>query len=177
MNCAICGKKLSRISDVTYPLEKHLKNYDVCNECNNRRNDLNIYAKSMDQERYTKARSILVEYLNKITDETAKDYLKNYIESNDSLINKNIHSKMISNFCDNETYKNKVDLFLPKLNNSDIEDKFNKIYNTKNEQIPKNPCYEYVKMSNNEVLGISQNNRKAVREKLLQKKQRMHHVK
>ena len=37
--------------------------------------------------------------------------------------------------------------------------------------------YEYVKMSNNEVLGISQNNRKAVREKLLQKKQRMHHVK
>jgi|LAHS01.1.fsa_nt_gb DNA-binding LytR/AlgR family response regulator len=37
--------------------------------------------------------------------------------------------------------------------------------------------YEYVKMSNNEILGISQNNRKAVREKLLQKKQRMHHVK
>lgn len=36
--------------------------------------------------------------------------------------------------------------------------------------------YEYVKMSNNEILGISQNNRKAVREKLLQKKQRMHHV-
>ena len=37
--------------------------------------------------------------------------------------------------------------------------------------------YEYVKMSNNEILGISQNNRKAVREKLLQKKQRMYHVK
>ena len=37
--------------------------------------------------------------------------------------------------------------------------------------------YEYVKMSNNEILGISQNNRKAVREKLLQKKQRIHHVK
>jgi DNA-binding LytR/AlgR family response regulator len=36
--------------------------------------------------------------------------------------------------------------------------------------------YEYVKMSNNEILGISQNNRKAVREKLLQKKQRMRHV-
>ena len=37
--------------------------------------------------------------------------------------------------------------------------------------------YEYVKMSNNEILGISQNNRKAVREKLLRKKQRMRHVK
>lgn len=37
--------------------------------------------------------------------------------------------------------------------------------------------YEYVKMSNNEILGISQNNRKAVREKLLQKKQRTRHVK
>ena len=37
--------------------------------------------------------------------------------------------------------------------------------------------YEYVKMSNNDVLAISQNNRKAVREKLLQKKQRMRHVK
>lgn len=36
--------------------------------------------------------------------------------------------------------------------------------------------YDYVKMSNNEILGISQNNRKAVREKLLQKKQRMYHV-
>jgi DNA-binding LytR/AlgR family response regulator len=36
--------------------------------------------------------------------------------------------------------------------------------------------YEYVKMSNNEILGISQNNRKAVREKLLRKKQRMRHV-
>jgi DNA-binding LytR/AlgR family response regulator len=36
--------------------------------------------------------------------------------------------------------------------------------------------YEYVKMFNNEILGISQNNRKAVREKLLQKKQRMRHV-
>lgn len=36
--------------------------------------------------------------------------------------------------------------------------------------------YEYVKMSNSEILAISQNNRKAVREKLLQKKQRMHHV-
>ena len=38
-------------------------------------------------------------------------------------------------------------------------------------------AYEYVKMSNNEVLGISQNNRKAVREKLLQKKQGTRHVK
>ena len=37
--------------------------------------------------------------------------------------------------------------------------------------------YEYVKMSNNEILGISQNNRKAVREKLLQKRQRNNHVK
>lgn len=37
-------------------------------------------------------------------------------------------------------------------------------------------AYDYVKMSNNEILGISQNNRKAVREKLLQKKQRMRHV-
>lgn len=37
--------------------------------------------------------------------------------------------------------------------------------------------YEYVKMSNNEILPISQNNRKAVREKLLQKKQRIRHVK
>lgn len=37
-------------------------------------------------------------------------------------------------------------------------------------------AYEYVKMTNNEVLGISQNNRKAVREKLLQKKQETRHV-
>ena len=37
--------------------------------------------------------------------------------------------------------------------------------------------YEYVKMSNNEMLGISQNNRKAVREKLLQKRQRTRNVK
>lgn len=38
-------------------------------------------------------------------------------------------------------------------------------------------AYEYVKMSNNEILAISQNNRKAVREKLLQKRQRNNHVK
>lgn len=38
-------------------------------------------------------------------------------------------------------------------------------------------AYEYVKMSNNEILGISQNNRKAIREKLLQKRQRNIHVK
>lgn len=35
--------------------------------------------------------------------------------------------------------------------------------------------YEYVKMSNKEVLTISQNNRKAVREQLLNRKQRFHH--
>jgi DNA-binding LytR/AlgR family response regulator len=35
--------------------------------------------------------------------------------------------------------------------------------------------YEYVKMSNKEVLTISQNNRKAVRERLLDRKQRVHH--
>ncbi|MEL7647467.1 MAG: LytTR family DNA-binding domain-containing protein [Sedimentibacter sp.] len=35
--------------------------------------------------------------------------------------------------------------------------------------------YEYVKMSNKEVLTISQNNRKAVRERLLDRKQRGHH--
>ena len=38
-------------------------------------------------------------------------------------------------------------------------------------------AYEYVKMSNNKTLAISQNNRKAVREKLLQNRQRLHHVK
>ena len=38
-------------------------------------------------------------------------------------------------------------------------------------------AYEYVKMSNNKILAISQNNRKAVREKLLQNRQRLHHVK
>jgi DNA-binding LytR/AlgR family response regulator len=37
--------------------------------------------------------------------------------------------------------------------------------------------YEYVKMSNDEILSISQNNRKAVREKLLQQRKRRHHVK
>lgn len=37
--------------------------------------------------------------------------------------------------------------------------------------------YEYVKMSNQEILTISQNNRKAVREKLMQRKLRMHHDK
>ncbi len=37
--------------------------------------------------------------------------------------------------------------------------------------------YEYVKMSNQEILTISQNNRKAVREKLMERKLRMHHVK
>ncbi len=37
--------------------------------------------------------------------------------------------------------------------------------------------YEYVKMSNGQVLTISQNNRKAVREKLMQRKQRMRHDK
>lgn len=37
--------------------------------------------------------------------------------------------------------------------------------------------YEYVKMSNNEILAISQNNRKAVREKLMQKKQGKRYVK
>lgn len=37
--------------------------------------------------------------------------------------------------------------------------------------------YEYVKMSNQEVLTISQNNRKAVREKLMQRKRRMRHDK
>lgn len=37
--------------------------------------------------------------------------------------------------------------------------------------------YEYVKMSNGEVLTISQNNRKAVREKLMQRKLRMCHDK
>lgn len=37
--------------------------------------------------------------------------------------------------------------------------------------------YEYVKMSNQQVLTISQNNRKAVREKLMQRKLRMHHDK
>ncbi|NLJ58944.1 MAG: response regulator transcription factor [Tissierellia bacterium] len=36
--------------------------------------------------------------------------------------------------------------------------------------------YEYVRMSNNEQLSISQNNRKAVREKLLQLRQRKHYV-
>lgn len=35
--------------------------------------------------------------------------------------------------------------------------------------------YEYVKMSNQEVLTISQNNRKAVRERLLQRKLRVYH--
>lgn len=38
-------------------------------------------------------------------------------------------------------------------------------------------AYEYVKMSNNKTLAISQNNRRAVREKLLQNRQRLHHVK
>lgn len=37
--------------------------------------------------------------------------------------------------------------------------------------------YEYVKMLNQEVLTISQNNRKAVREKLMQRKLRMHYDK
>ena len=37
--------------------------------------------------------------------------------------------------------------------------------------------YDYVKMSNKEVLTISQNNRKAVRERLLMRKQRLHHDK
>ncbi len=37
--------------------------------------------------------------------------------------------------------------------------------------------YEYVKMSNQEIITISQNNRKAVREKLMQRKLRMHHDK
>lgn len=37
--------------------------------------------------------------------------------------------------------------------------------------------YEYVKMSNGQVLTISQNNRKVVREKLMQRKQRMRHDK
>ncbi|MGD9568292.1 MAG: LytR/AlgR family response regulator transcription factor [Sedimentibacter sp.] len=37
--------------------------------------------------------------------------------------------------------------------------------------------YEYVKMSNQEILTISQNNRKAVREKLMQRKLRMRHDK
>lgn len=37
--------------------------------------------------------------------------------------------------------------------------------------------YEYIKMSNQEVLTISQNNRKAVREKLMQRKMRMRHDK
>lgn len=36
--------------------------------------------------------------------------------------------------------------------------------------------YEYVKMSNQEVLTISQNNRKAVREKLMHRKQRIYNV-
>ena len=38
-------------------------------------------------------------------------------------------------------------------------------------------AYEYVKMSNNKTLAISQNNRRAVREKLLQNRQRLNHVK
>ncbi|MDF2949983.1 MAG: hypothetical protein K0R07_2029 [Sedimentibacter sp.] len=37
--------------------------------------------------------------------------------------------------------------------------------------------YEYIKISNQEVLTISQNNRKAVREKLMQRKMRMRHDK
>ncbi len=37
--------------------------------------------------------------------------------------------------------------------------------------------YEYVRMSNQEVLTISQNNRKSVREKLMQRKLRSHHDK
>jgi DNA-binding LytR/AlgR family response regulator len=37
--------------------------------------------------------------------------------------------------------------------------------------------YDYVKMSNKETLTISQNNRKAVREQLLRRKQRLNHDK
>ncbi|MFA9423819.1 MAG: LytTR family transcriptional regulator DNA-binding domain-containing protein, partial [Sedimentibacter sp.] len=37
--------------------------------------------------------------------------------------------------------------------------------------------YDYVKMSNKKILTISQNNRKAVREQLLMRKQRLSHDK
>ena len=69
-------------------------------------------------------------------------------------------------------YYGKLSEVEEKLKNSDFHKSYFINYNHVIEY-----TYEYVKMSNNEILGISQNNRKAVREKLLQKKQRMHHVK
>jgi DNA-binding LytR/AlgR family response regulator len=80
----------------------------------------------------------------------------------------------------NMVLENEIKTFYGKL--SFVEEKINScdfIMIHKSYLINFNYCieynYEYVKMSNQEVLAISQNNRKAVRERLLQRKLGVHH--